>query len=336
MAGSIDKNDYYYDNIKFILIFIVVLGHYCEKYNESILLNGIFTFIYSFHMPLFIFFSGYFSKKIENQRIKDVKDLLVPYLIIQILYFFILTAANPNYNWSLVLPIGANWYLIGMFIWRLLAPYFRFVKNALLSAILIGLLVGFIPDFNQILNLQRIVSYLPFFILGYNFEGNYKDKLLFKNKIYAVVLFALLIVFYLVSSFHSPEIVSFIKKCQAILYPYNGTVIEKIMQLIERFLFFLLSVVTSIIFMQLIPNKQTIFSGLGKNSLYIFLFHMFFIYFMVAFIPYKSVITELFAIPVSVILTWLLSNKYVVYILRYIIYPWELKEKIYAHKILNK
>lgn len=37
MTTIIDKNDYYYDNIKFILIFIVVVGHYCEKYSQSVL-----------------------------------------------------------------------------------------------------------------------------------------------------------------------------------------------------------------------------------------------------------------------------------------------------------
>lgn len=172
MTTIIDKNDYYYDNIKFILIFIVVVGHYCEKYSQSVLLNGIFTFIYSFHMPLFIFLSGYFSKKIENQRIKDVKDLLVPYLVIQILYFVILSFASPQYKWSLVLPIGANWYLLGLFVWRMLAPYFLQTSNALLYSVIIGLFVGLIPDINQILNLQRIFTYLPFFVMGYMFVGN--------------------------------------------------------------------------------------------------------------------------------------------------------------------
>lgn len=332
MKSFIDKNDYYYDNIKFILIFIVVLGHYCGRYTESFLLNGIYTFIYSFHMPLFIFLSGYFSKKIENQRIKDVKDLLIPYIIIQLLYFFILSAANPNYNWSLALPIGSNWYLIGLFVWRLLAPYFRLVNNSFLYAILIGLLVGYIADLNQILNLQRIISYLPFFILGYNFEGNYKEKLLYKKRIFALFALFLLIIYYVVSSFYFPEVILLIKKCQSILYPYTGTIIEKSLQLIGRLLFFILSIITSIFFMQIIPNKQTFYSFLGKNSLYIFLFHMFFIYFMVAVLPYKSGITELLAIPVSVMLTLLLSNKYIVLFLELIIYPWKLKEKLFTLK----
>ena len=76
--------DYYFDNLKFILIFLVVLGHYCGSYLESWLMLGIYNFIYSFHMPLFIFISGYFSRNIAYQRIKDINNLLIPYFYIQL------------------------------------------------------------------------------------------------------------------------------------------------------------------------------------------------------------------------------------------------------------
>lgn len=328
MTKTIDKNDYYYDNIKLILIFIVVVGHYCEKYSESTLLNSVFTFIYSFHMPLFIFLSGYFSKNIESQRIKDVKNLLIPYLIIQILYFAILALANPAYKWSLLLPLGANWYLLGLFVWRMLAPYFRQTKYALYYAIGIGLLVGLLPDLNQTLNLQRIFTYLPFFIFGYQFNGNYKEKLLFKSTWFPIA-FWLIFVLFVVSGFYFPEIVKVIKKWEITLYPYTGNYPDKLYQISGRFMFYSISVIISFLFLQLIPDRKTAYSGAGKNSLYVFLFHMFFIYFLVALVPYKYGLTELLAIPVSIILTLILSNKFVISLLELIIYPWKIKEKFY-------
>jgi len=331
MTKTIDKNDYYYDNIKFILIFIVVVGHYCEKYSESTLLNGVFTFIYSFHMPLFIFLSGYFSKNIESQRIKDVRNLLIPYLIIQVLYFVILALANPAYKWSLLLPLGANWYLLGLFVWRMLAPYFRQTKYALFYAIGIGLLVGLLPDLNQTLNLQRIFTYLPFFIFGYQFNGNYKEKLLFKSTWFPIA-FWLIFVLFVVSGLYFPEIVSVIKKWEITLYPYTGNISEKLYQLSGRFMFYSISIIISFLFLQMIPDRKTVYSEAGKNSLYVFLFHMFFIYFFIAVVPYKYAVTELLAIPVSIILTLILSNKFVISILEPIIYPWKIKEKFYLRK----
>lgn len=50
-----------FDNIKIVLIILVLFGHALE---EISLENGygiIRACIYSFHMPVFIFISGYFS-----------------------------------------------------------------------------------------------------------------------------------------------------------------------------------------------------------------------------------------------------------------------------------
>ena len=51
----------YWDNLKAILIFLVVLGHIVPE-------CGAITYwlrfaIYTFHMPAFVFVSGFFSKK---------------------------------------------------------------------------------------------------------------------------------------------------------------------------------------------------------------------------------------------------------------------------------
>lgn len=49
------------DIVKFIGIFLVILGHSISADNKQ--LEVYRNFIYSFHMPLFIFISGYLYKK---------------------------------------------------------------------------------------------------------------------------------------------------------------------------------------------------------------------------------------------------------------------------------
>ena len=50
-----------WDNLKFFLICCVVVGHFADQYTDvSNAYGSIFLFIYSFHMPLFIFISGLF------------------------------------------------------------------------------------------------------------------------------------------------------------------------------------------------------------------------------------------------------------------------------------
>ena len=81
------ERDPYLDNVKIALIFLVVLGHNCIIYfHSSWLMGGVVLFIYSFHMPLFIFVSGYLSKGITCQRYKDISRLLIPYFFIQLCY----------------------------------------------------------------------------------------------------------------------------------------------------------------------------------------------------------------------------------------------------------
>lgn len=57
------SRDSYFDNAKFLLIFLVVFGHIIRSYiHDNDALLHIYKFIYTFHMPAFILISGYFAK----------------------------------------------------------------------------------------------------------------------------------------------------------------------------------------------------------------------------------------------------------------------------------
>ena len=65
MEKTIHVRDSYWDNLKGILIILVVCGHLCERYiDDSNLLYHLWIIVYSFHMPLFIFCERLFRKKI--------------------------------------------------------------------------------------------------------------------------------------------------------------------------------------------------------------------------------------------------------------------------------
>lgn len=58
----------YWDTLKGLLILLVILGH-CG----TALSDGLLSVIYSFHMPLFVFISGYFSKKTASYKRTEQK-----------------------------------------------------------------------------------------------------------------------------------------------------------------------------------------------------------------------------------------------------------------------
>lgn len=64
---AIKDRDYFFDNARAILIFLVVLGHLLQPYtSEDKFLQALYLLIYSFHMPTFLFISGYFAKNLDK------------------------------------------------------------------------------------------------------------------------------------------------------------------------------------------------------------------------------------------------------------------------------
>ena len=61
------KRDYQIDNIKGLLILLVVFGHSLElvRINSGVA-NFMYIFIYTFHMPVFVFYAGYLSKNYKK------------------------------------------------------------------------------------------------------------------------------------------------------------------------------------------------------------------------------------------------------------------------------
>ena len=82
------KRDCYFDNLKGVLIFIVVLGHFLSKMNnlDNSIVRTLYSYIYLFHMPLFFMLSGYLMYKetgfdIRKKMKSIAQTLLLPYFI---------------------------------------------------------------------------------------------------------------------------------------------------------------------------------------------------------------------------------------------------------------
>ena len=110
--------DHQFDNIRLILIFFVIFGHLIEYFAAGGIL---YRWIYSFHMPVFIFVSGYFAK-FDPKKI--VCNILVPYVLLQILYtaFDRLLYGNAPFRLQFTTPYWLLWYLLSLFCYYLLLP----------------------------------------------------------------------------------------------------------------------------------------------------------------------------------------------------------------------
>ena len=109
-----------WDNAKFILMTLVVIGHFADTYeSSSVLLRGVTLFLYSFHMPAFIFISGLFCKSAAQSRdfpLKRGAVYLKLFLLVQILiYIAVKLTVYPPYKLRLLTINTAAWFGFALF-----------------------------------------------------------------------------------------------------------------------------------------------------------------------------------------------------------------------------
>lgn len=172
---------YGYDNVKGLLIFFVVFGHFLELCPAVSLKNDLYLIIYSFHMPAFLFFSGFFAKY-QPQR---MRQLAILYGIFQLLYrlfaCFVLGSDGALAPGNLLFtPYWLLWYIPVLLYDQLLLPLWvrrgPWQKMGLLVlSICVSLLCGYCDQIGYALTLSRFLVFLPFFLLG-NLAGTYRAQ----------------------------------------------------------------------------------------------------------------------------------------------------------------
>ncbi|MGW2558891.1 acyltransferase family protein [Streptomyces sp. NPDC001514] len=166
------KRDPYFDNAKYLAIVLVAVAHAWEPVMEgSRATRALYMLVYTFHMPAFIIVSGYFSRSFDarpGQLKRLVSGVAVPYLVFEAAYtlFRRVVADDPGQPFSMTDPMYLTWFLIALFVWRLSAPLWRSIRYPLPVALVIAAFGSLTPGIGQDLDLQRILQFLPFFVLG--------------------------------------------------------------------------------------------------------------------------------------------------------------------------
>lgn len=173
------------DALKFAMIYLVVLVHL--GFNDFGLDCG--RMVYSFHMPVFVFLSGYFTSQNTDtaKQVRWFKRTLLLYFAAQFAHVLLGLAlrwfqaaldgatfqAGRWCSWkTLVYPQFALWYLVCLAYWRLAAwRFFRKANDVLLicGSLALGLASGFVPV-DHAWTFQRAFAFCPYFFLGMVFR----------------------------------------------------------------------------------------------------------------------------------------------------------------------
>lgn len=165
-----NARDYLFDNLRAILIILVVWGHLLTSIKDDYEgLRSIYIFIFFFHMPAMTFVSGYFSKNLEKIRSSAFVTVLVPFLILNVFNyaFKMLILREEFYGFRFFRPYWGLWYLLALFLWKFFLKDLLRIRFILPLSILFALFSGFSREFSEYLALGRTICFLPFFLLGY-------------------------------------------------------------------------------------------------------------------------------------------------------------------------
>lgn len=159
-----------FDLLKVFAIFLVIYGHVLLHFSqENYMLNGMFLWISTFHMPLFMTISGFFAYSMKNQSFSGVlckrsRQLLLPCLswsiiIFSVCYilFFCGACEAPSFRSVFV---NSLWFLKSAFICSLLGYFGIHHKSHFKEWIIASLIIS------QFILIYNVFIMYPCFVLG--------------------------------------------------------------------------------------------------------------------------------------------------------------------------
>jgi fucose 4-O-acetylase-like acetyltransferase len=231
-----------------VAIMLVVVGHLASRGQEGIdFYVNLKSLIYKFHMPLFLFLSGYISgytyKPVAtiNEYLTFLKRktlrLMPPYLLVSMVFFVgNIFLDNDQDLFQGVISIfiypsmgssGFLWYIYVLFLYYLTLPLIMLMANNKFYLIFTGsILVSFL-NFTTVFSLNLFFWYLPYFVLGCFLSKNIEQYLSYLKKIgiYFLVIFICWIILEYLNIINIPKIL--ISLIAIIAVHYTSLVILK-------------------------------------------------------------------------------------------------------------
>ena len=263
---------YLVDNIKVLLIFLVVFNHIIafQLVKVDVIVRYVWYAITIFHMPAFVFMSGYLSKKPQDV-LKNVKNLLIPYILGYSLTWYAYVWLGRSMDYELLRPSGTvMWYVLALFIYRLTIEALGKVRFIVPLSIIFALWAGTRPEFTTYLSSSRIVVFFPFFGAGYLWKSDYtKVVRKFKGKWVLIPISGLLL--YAIPNFMMENNIPIDIFRGNHTYQLCG--MDNITGMLIRLLMYLVSFVLILTFLALIPDIKLPITFIGRNTMGIYFFH---------------------------------------------------------------
>lgn len=334
----------YIDAIKGFAIFLVLWGHCIQFFSTNNCFDDkTFSFIYSFHMPLFMMICGFFfthslKKDTKTFLIQTIQRFLIPIILCGILLIAFSRFINGTFNLKELLlnlhtiPFTQFWFIRDVFVFYIMTYFiFKYSKNLNKTFLICSLLILLSPNklWSGWMHIYSMVSSSTLYMFPYFWVGIFLYKyytvyeLYKKESLYiSLILFCILLLFwdgnytyyqtpiYPLYTYNNGFVITFFNNFPTTLLRYT-------IGLSGGFFFWCLFDYNSITILK-IPSL----SSIGKNTLGIYIIQTFvieqlmahYIKFQVNTYIYDWIITPIIALSLTYILNYFINilkrNKY--------------------------
>jgi fucose 4-O-acetylase-like acetyltransferase/lysophospholipase L1-like esterase len=281
----------YWDNVKGILIFFVVFGHYIWQYLGSGLAGTIVGLIYVFHMPAFIFVAGFLSKSEHSRSKQSLGKLAIIYIVFNTA-MMLLSSGLFNTSFQLLTPAYSYWFLLSLIMWRATIQYIPESKLFAVVCIIAAILVGWWKDVTNVLALARTIVFFPFFYIGYRMPAEKFLQFVRTRKPRHYLLGGLIFSYALLISLIFLNKFPWLGQSDFLMDSYGSAE-----DMIVRIALLSLAVLFIAGILMLVPAKPMPWlAKWGKNSISVYVLHRFFTFLFIKGFPTASY-SDLFVIP---------------------------------------
>lgn len=264
------QREYLFDNYKVLLIVLVVIGHFIEPcYDQNPFLYELKWGIVAFHMPAFVFISGYFSKKEPSVK-RLVSGLVIPYFVYEVVYYLLYTfVLDKETELYFTRPKFTLWYLMALCAWRLAAPAVKKLPYHLPVSLAAGLAVGLV-GIGNFLSIPRILFFFPFFLAGMEFDSSCLARLRNpRGYMGALGILGSIAVFLFTDEYHHQLSVKIFYG----RYSYEGLGLSPLEGILIRIVCYGISFLLIYLFMLVLPSEKKSYTYLGERTMAIYIFH---------------------------------------------------------------
>ena len=269
-----------WDNLKFILIYFVVLGHLVDPLTGTRLcMQKVFLWIYTFHMPTFIFVTGMLGRRnVQEKRYSQIASYLVMYLATQMISCLTGFIGSGEVKFELFESMIFPWYAFAIFVYYLVTIVLRCLdrRYVFILSVILACFAGYDNMLGDFLFLSRLVVFYPFFYAGYCMQPERLREITGQKNIRMLSVAVFAIFTGCILLFHNK------------LYQYRGMLtgrnsFEIVFKTdytyagLIRLIYYALAFILVFVLISLTPDRKTVFTWIGKNTLSVYMLHYFFI-----------------------------------------------------------